>query len=124
MYHRTGVLYKVYWAYSRMTSGGVYIIYLLLITIFNPLSVGPNCKQFFLILLLCSMIVKFQQCQTTVSVFPLMQTLLGCLSVFVLFISFFVNSFYQAPKYINNRRLILISTTTLTEIELTYNNIM
>lgn len=44
------------------------------------------------------------------------------LSVSVLFISFFVHSVYQVPKYINNRRLILISTTTLMEIELTYNN--
>lgn len=59
MYHRTGVLYKAYWDYYRMTSGGVYIMYLLLITIFNPLSVSPNCKQFFLFFLLCSMIANF-----------------------------------------------------------------
>ena len=62
MYHTTGVLYKAYWAYSRMTSGGVYIMYLLLITIFNPLSVGQNCKQFSLIFLSCSMIENFWQC--------------------------------------------------------------
>ena len=59
MYHRTGVAYKAYKAYFRMASGGVYIMYLFLITIFNPLSVSPNCKQFFLMFLLCSMIANF-----------------------------------------------------------------
>ena len=55
----------------------------------------------------------------TVSVFPLMQLFL-VVKVFLFYLSPF--PVYQEPKYINNRRLILISTTTLMEIELTYNN--
>ena len=47
MYHRTGVIYKAYWAYSRMTTGGVYIMYLLLITIFGPLSELQAVFNFF-----------------------------------------------------------------------------
>ena len=61
MYHTTGVLYKAYWAYSRMTTGGVYIMYLLLITISGPLSVSPNCKQFliFFFFIVYTMIANF-----------------------------------------------------------------